>query len=322
MKNRHIKWILMGMTLVFISTTACALTDLVGRLSDNDAEQIEEKVNATLTAIASEKKPEPTILVPTATTVEKTESPTGMLSGKLTYPGEFLPPQRVVALDATDPEVYFSTDVMSGDDYEIDVQPGTYFILAFLINPAGVGMEPGFSAGYSQAVLCGLGSACKDHSLVPVDVNAGDQLTGIDPIDWYASDEQRSKWPKDPTQTATGTIQGKLGFPSEFIPQMRIVAFDVHSKDYFYVETVLNQPDYRIEGLPPGTYHVVAYVIGAQADFTGGYSNFVLCGQTVECDNHDLVDVYVYAGQVTGNVDPVDFYAQPGEADWPPDPTH
>jgi len=34
-----------------------------------------------------------------------------------------------------------------------------------------------------------------------------------------------------------------------------------------------------------------------------------------------LIDVVVVAGEVTENVDLVDFYAQPGEEDWPENPT-
>jgi len=38
---------------------------------------------------------------------------------------------------------------------------------------------------YSQAVPCGLSVDCTDHSLIPVTVNAGQDVTGIDVCDWY-----------------------------------------------------------------------------------------------------------------------------------------
>ena len=116
-------------------------------------------------------------------------------------------------------------------------------------------------------------------------------------------------------------IKGNLGYPSEFIPPLRVVAFDVNSNAYVYVDTQRNQTTYQINDLAQGTYHVVAYVRDEAPDWPAGYSYFVVCGMTVHCDNHSLVDVHVYAGRVTEDVDPIDFYAQPDEIDWPENPT-
>ncbi len=35
-------------------------------------------------------------------------------------------------------------------------------------------------------VPCGLKAGCEDHSLIPVEVTAGNMATGVDPVDWYA----------------------------------------------------------------------------------------------------------------------------------------
>lgn len=121
-------------------------------------------------------------------------------------------------------------------------------------------------------------------------------------------------------QPATGGISGSLGFPSEYIPPMRVVAFDTNSADYYYVETELNQTHYQLADLPAGTYQVVAYVRDQGPDMGGGYSAFVTCGMTMACTDHTLLDVFVTAGEVTPDVDPVDFYAIPGEMGWPVDP--
>ena len=93
------------------------------------------------------------------------------------------------------------------------------------------------------------------------------------------------------------------------------------SNDYYYVETELNQGTYQLEGLPAGIYQVVAYVREQGADISAGYTYFVPCGLSVDCSDHTLIDVYVYAGQVVEGVDPIDYYAPPGETDWPADPT-
>lgn len=132
---------------------------------------------------------------------------------------------------------------------------------------------------------------------------------------------QPSATPTEDIEPDNGVIRGNLGYPSEYIPPMRVVAFDVFSQNYYYVDTQRNQDSYEMTDIPPSTYHVVAYVREQGPDLAGGYSYFVTCGMTQACNNHDLIDVNVYAGEVTEGVDPVDFYIQPGEADWPENPT-
>ena len=63
--------------------------------------------------------------------------------------------------------------------YRIEgVLPGTYTVYAWL--------DDGELGGsYSKAVPCGLSVDCTDHSLIPVTVNAGQDVTGIDACDWY-----------------------------------------------------------------------------------------------------------------------------------------
>lgn len=316
MKSHLNQWMRIGAVVLILSTAACAMPNGEGAIPDDEEQQVEQKVNATLTAMAADATQKAETKPPT-----ETEPPMGRLTGKLAYPSEFLPPQRVVAFDVTDMAIYFSTDVTSGGIYEIELPPGTYLVVAYLIDPSELGMMPGFSAGYSQAVLCGLDVECEDHSLVPVDVVGGDERVEINPIDWYAPFEQMVDWPEDPNQKGTGSIRGRLGYPSEYIPPLRVVAFDVFSQDYFFIETELNQTEYQMDDLPPGTYHVIAYVIDAESDFGGAYSQFVTCGLNVDCTDHSLIDVYVYPGQVTEDVDPVDFYTRPSEAGWPEDPT-
>lgn len=113
-----------------------------------------------------------------------------------------------------------------------------------------------------------------------------------------------------------GSISGRLSYPSEFIPPLRVVAFQVGGFNYRYVDTMTNQATYRITGLPPGVYHVVAYVMdGALA---GGYTQMVPCGLLASCTDHTLISVEVKAGQDTPNVNPGDWYAPEGT--FPPRP--
>ena len=326
MKNKM--WILIISILSVILLTACGLMELYSDLLGGDQQTVEDQVQATLTAIASEKeleatntpevKPYPTSTVAPPTGTEPSQ---GTITGQIAYPSEFLPPQRVVAFDSEDFGTYFVTEVQSSSTFTMAVPPGTYYVLAYVINPSQVGTPPDYYAGYSQAVLCGLQAGCDDHSLVPVEVQAGESLTEVNPIDWYLPPGEDADWPGDPLKSGTGSIRGELGYPSEYIPPLRVIAFDLYSADYFYVDTMLNQTTYEITDLPSGTYHVLAYVREEGPGISAAYSQAVLCGLTVECNDHRLVDVFVYPGEVTEGVDPIDYYAQPEEVDWPDDPT-
>jgi hypothetical protein len=118
-----------------------------------------------------------------------------------------------------------------------------------------------------------------------------------------------------PTLTVTptpvpGSISGTLSYPSEFIPELRVVAFSVGGFNYRYVETMENQGTYQITGLPPGKYHVVAYVV--DGSLAGGYTLAVSCGLSIECTDHSLIDVTVTSAQDTPDINPVDWYAPEG----------
>lgn len=118
-----------------------------------------------------------------------------------------------------------------------------------------------------------------------------------------------------------GSIGGKLSYPSESIPPLRIVAIKVDTGEYFSTE-VFDQGTYQLDGLPVGKYHVIAYLVdhaGLDPNLAGGYTQYVSCGQTASCSDHSLLDVEVKSGLVTSYIDPADWYAPPGS--FPADPT-
>jgi len=120
-----------------------------------------------------------------------------------------------------------------------------------------------------------------------------------------------------PAVQATGSISGHLSFPSDFIPPLRVVAFDgVNTSIYYYVDTALNQIDYTITGLPAGVYHIVSYPRPGASG--AGYTQMVPCGLAYGCNDHSLIDVIVTAGQTTSGIDPGDWYADEGA--FPPMP--
>jgi hypothetical protein len=104
----------------------------------------------------------------------------GTIRGHLSYPSEFLPGQTVVAFDVATMTAAAQVTTVDGQaEYELTVPAGDYYVVAYL--PDG-----SLSAGYSQAVPCGLLDSCTDHSLIPVHVGGGAVVENIDPQDWYA----------------------------------------------------------------------------------------------------------------------------------------
>ena len=125
-----------------------------------------------------------------------------------------------------------------------------------------------------------------------------------------------------PTPDPTGSISGNLSYPSEYIPELRVVALRVGTEEYYMVETALNQSTYEITGMTPGDYYVLAYFReGEPPDYYDAYSEAILCGLSVDCTDHSLITVSLSAGQYLTGIDPGDWYITPADWGWPTDPT-
>jgi hypothetical protein len=161
--------------------------------------------------------------------------------------------------------------------YTITLTPGMYTAYAWL---------PDFSQGgsYSNAVPCGLKSSCDDHAIRPFTVQAGRVTQGIDICDWYTGPFAIPYPPgQEPTSTV-GTISGSLSYPSGNPPALKVVAFNVKTKYWYWVGTAPGDTYFSMVDLPPGIYHVVAYADNGQA---GGYAD----------SSHNLIDIVLKAGQ-------------------------
>lgn len=122
-----------------------------------------------------------------------------------------------------------------------------------------------------------------------------------------------------PAATATGgsgSISGTLSYPSEYLPPMRVCAFELAEGAPYCVRTGKNQAQYRLDGVPPGDYLVLAFPQEADA-LPGGYTGCVR-NLSADCRDHDLQPIIVAAGQTTPDIDPADYYAE--AADWPQEP--
>ena len=128
-------------------------------------------------ATAMANIPEPTISIPVSS---EQNPPAGSIRGILSYPGEFIPPLRVVAIHLETQAAYFIDTAENQTTYQIDgLPPGDYYVIAYT-------KDGSLAGGYTQMVLCGLSVECTDHSLIPVTVHAGQVTDNINPGDWYA----------------------------------------------------------------------------------------------------------------------------------------
>lgn len=109
-------------------------------------------------------------------------SPTGAsITGKLSYPSEFMPAQRVCALNTKDDAEYCQETLPGTTAYVINVPPGDYWVYAARAEGEPVRQR----AYYSEYVVCGLSAECKDHTPITVAAAAG-EVAEADPQDWYS----------------------------------------------------------------------------------------------------------------------------------------
>ena len=81
----------------------------------------------------------------------------------------------------------------------------------------------------------------------------------------------------EPSSTLNATITGKLSYPSEFIPAMRVVAFSLTDGKAYFVDTAMNQGTYSL-AVPGGKYYIVSYVYEGNAGQTDVADSFTLGG--------------------------------------------
>jgi hypothetical protein len=244
----------------------------------------------------------------------------GGAAGSICYPSETIPPMTAYFQDVASGEVT-TLDIQDGQSsYEVALPPGTYIAFAWL---------PGFSIGvaYTLAVPCGLQAECDNHSLIAFTVAPGDFTDGIDLCDWYGPEGSvplppgvvvaetstatptMTQPPPPPTSVQLGGLAGSLSYPSEGIPQLVVVAFNIDTGYWWWVGTVVNQASYGFSDIPAGRYQVVAYApSGLEAGYASGTS---------------LRTVVVQGGQTTSGINLSDWYpggtyrAKPGGINYP-----
>lgn len=271
-------------------------------------QDVDQIVQATFQALTAQATATP-MLIPNGRS-----DGTGSIAGNLSFPSEGIPPLYVVAFNAATGYYYWVATQQNQTAYQIDfLPPGVYHVVSYT-QPHG----PLVAGVYDQFYLCGMHQGCNNHSLVDVNVQAGYVTPNINPGDWYSGPENYPTLPQEiyapQSDSATGSISGKLSYPSEGVPPLYVFAFSAANINlYYYVTTVQNQSTYQIDDLPPGNYYVVAYPVNTAGNgFSGGYSQAVPCGLAAQCTDHSLIPVSATGGQVTQDANPGDWYANPG----------
>lgn len=173
-------------------------------------------------------------------------------------------------------------------------------IATFVLTTLACSLTPGTQTDDAQVALA------RTQAALAVTQTAVSQLADVPPTDTLSPTPTVAP----PTTPPTGSIGGLLSFPSERIPPLSVYAFSTTSSDYYYVDTVMDQGDFLISGLPPGTYYVVAYT--TDGTISGGWTQAVPCGLSAACNDHSLIPVIVVGGQITEGVQVYDWYAPPG----------
>jgi hypothetical protein len=110
-----------------------------------------------------------------------------------------------------------------------------------------------------------------------------------------------------------GIISGdQLMYPADSMPALAIYALSTtDSSRYFYVVTT-GQLSYRIAGVAPGTYYVIAYLAAPRSArfkaLVGGYTRFLACEGAPNCNDHTLIQVTVHPGETVSHINPNDYY--------------
>lgn len=142
---------------------------------------------------------------------------------------------------------------------------------------------------------------------LPVD---GDYVVSIGPTRGNASYGVKFTITNGSPQAAVGTITGRLNYPSDFIPGQFVYAVRVDDPAFFYlVQTSDGDSGYVFNNVVPGNYYLLAYpAFQPDGALRSGHTQYVRCGERVECTDHSLVQVTVTANQTAGGVDITDWY--------------
>jgi len=106
----------------------------------------------------------------------------------------------------------------------------------------------------------------------------------------------------------TGALSGELSYGGEWIPPFKIVATNITTGENYFTKTKIDAKRYRISGLSPGSYTILAYPIKwkVEAGLVSGFTYYVPCAGNQGCNDHRMLPVVIEAGAEAININPSD----------------
>ncbi|MEE8322797.1 MAG: hypothetical protein V3R57_04150, partial [Candidatus Bathyarchaeia archaeon] len=152
------------------------------------------------------------------------------------------------------------------------------------------------------------GSVCVSFSFVIDDSSSYEELLKIIPtFKWTISEPE---WP-DPVIAAEellpGTIVGRTRNPTGPYFSGRVEAVNINTGEMYWTDEFTPGDRFEIADVTPGIYQLIAY---DHTEWPFGYTEWSICewdrdsGNPDECNwaSHELLEVYVFAEQVTSDI--------------------
>ncbi len=164
--------------------------------------------------------------------------------------------------------------------YSVSVPAGTYQVYMWLSD---------FSLG---GLACTPEQGCEGNTVRQVTAQAGAPLANVDLCDWNNGPFDVPYPPGQQPQAVTGSINGSiLNYPGGDTPSFTVIFFNQASGFWYSWQPAPGSTYFQRDGLPPGTYQVVAY---DQNNKAGGAPALVSvnAGQTVSVNITDWSGTY------------------------------
>lgn len=113
----------------------------------------------------------------------------GIIEGTVCYPSEQIPAMSLRFLEEATGTLHSILQPAGQSTFTLELPVGTYTAFAFALD------TPGIAGLYSQAVPCGLGAECTDHSLISFAISSGQVNNEVQICDWYAPLEALPDYP-------------------------------------------------------------------------------------------------------------------------------
>lgn len=155
-------------------------------------------IAATSTPVPATTAPATPSPVATASAAQTQTPQLGAISGRLSYPSDFIPPVTVLAINPNDQRIWFSVEfpgygnpprptAQPGTEartYTLSgVAPGTYWVVAYRND--GQKPDPGWHTREAECLRRTPSGPCPDQTPVLVTVTAGQTSREIDIVSWW-----------------------------------------------------------------------------------------------------------------------------------------